>query len=415
MSIPQVPSAGPLSGVRVLDLTQALAGPFCTMLLADLGADVVKVEPPNGDMTRFGGPFTEEDTQRAYGGYFGSINRSKRSIVLDLKTDDDRDVLLQLVDGADMLIENARVGVMERLGLGYESLAAHNPKLVYGCVRGFGDPRTGESPYATWPAFDVVAQAMGGLVASTGTRPTDDNPEQVLKTGPSIGDIYPATLLAVGVLAALHHAQRTGEGQFVDVAMYDSILALCEQAAERYSYTGIDATPAGNGHAVLAPFDIYPTSDGWCAIAAPINTMWPTLCEEMGRPDLIDDPLFATNGARVKNNSTLAGVIEEWTTQRSTADVVHSLGGKVPVGPVNNMSNIFDDPHIAARNMLPFVEQPDGSRAVQIAGCPIKLTVTPSGIRGRAPRLGEHTAEILAECGIHRHLPDPTEPKDQSP
>ena len=224
---------GPLAGVRILDLTQALAGPFCTMLLADLGADVVKIEPPAGDMTRFSGPFTREDTEKAYGGYFASINRDKRSVVLDLKEERDRDVLRRLVDGADALVENSRVGVMERLDLGYESLHARNPRLVYGAIRGFGDPRTGTSPYADWPAYDVVAQAMGGLVGMTGTAVGE-----TFRCGPSAGDIYPATVAALGITAALHHAVRTGEGQFLDVAMYDAILALCEAIVYRYSYTG---------------------------------------------------------------------------------------------------------------------------------------------------------------------------------
>ncbi len=400
------PGPGPLNGLKVLDLTQALAGPFCTMLLADLGADVIKIEPPAGDMTRFGGPFTREDTERAYGGYFGSINRSKRSIVLDLKDRSDKQILLELVDQVDILVENTRVGAMERLGLGYETLAQRNPKLVYGCVRGFGDPRTGESPYAHWPAFDVVAQAMGGLVGTTGfatNEPVSSRStggDQVLKAGPSIGDIYPATLLAVGILAALHHAQQSGEGQFVDVAMYDAILALCEQAAERYSHTGIDARPTGNGHPVLAPFDIFATSDGWCAIAAPIQTIWPTLCQALDLTDLINDPRFLTNRERVANAAELRSIVENWTKSHSTADIVSRLGGRVPVGPVQRMSDIFQDPHIEARQMLPLVDQPDGSRSVQFAGCPIKLTSTPSGIRHRAPRLGEHTTEVLAQFGI---------------
>ncbi len=406
MTAAQLTKAGPLAGITVVDLTQALAGPFCTMLLADLGANVIKVEPPQGDMTRFGGPFTREDTEKAYGGYFGSINRSKRSIVLNLKDDADKQILLELVDQADMLIENTRVGSMERLGLGYETLAERNPKLVYGCVRGFGDPRTGESPYAHWPAFDVVAQAMGGLVGTTGLPGIDGDSDassaQVLKSGPSVGDIYPATLLAVGVLAALHHAQRTGEGQFVDVAMYDAILALCEQAAERYSHTGIDAGPTGNGHPVLAPFDIFATNDGWCAIAAPVQTMWPTLCHEMGMPELIEDPRFESNRERVANAPALRSVIESWTAARTTSAVVACLGGKVPVGPVQRMSEIFNDPHVEARDMLPTVQQPDGSRPVQFTGCPIKLTATPSGIQNRAPRLGEHSNEILAEFGINK-------------
>ena len=209
----QVPG-GALAGLRVVDLTQMLAGPYCSMLLADQGADVVKIEPPEGDLTRNLGPFLESDKARAFGGYYQSINRNKRSIVLDLKHDDGKAVLRQLAAEADVVIENYRVGVMERLELSYESLAAENPRLVYAAVRGFGDPRTGTSPYAEWPAFDVVAQAMGGIMGITG--PDAETP---MKIGPGVGDIVPAMLAAVGVLSAVYRAQKTGEGQFVDVAM----------------------------------------------------------------------------------------------------------------------------------------------------------------------------------------------------
>lgn len=386
---------GPLAGVRVLDLTQALAGPFCTMLLADLGADVVKVEPPTGDMTRFGGPFTREDTERAYGGYFASINRNKRSIVLDLKQAGDRETLLRLAEQADALVENARPGVMDRLGVGYETLHARNPRLVYAAIRGFGDPRTGASPYVDWPAYDVVAQAMGGLVGITGTADG-----QTFRCGPSAGDIYPATLTALGVTAALHHAGRTGEGQFLDVAMYDAILLLCEAIVYRYSYTGQVSRPTGNGHPALAPFDLFPTADGACAVAAPTERHWPALCAAIGRPDLAGDPRFRTNRERVANADLVREVVSAWTRARTTAEVVAALAGTVPIGPVQTAADIFDDPHAAARRMLVEVDQPDGSRPVVLAGPPIKLTATPTGVYRRPPRLGEHTAEILAEAGL---------------
>ena len=196
------------------------------------------MEPPEGDLTRFSGPFTRDDAEKAYGGYFASINRNKRSIVLDLKDPVDRDRLLGLVDGADVVMENFRVGVMDGLGLSYETLHARNPRLVYGAIRGFGDPRTGASPYAEWPAFDVVAQAMGGAVSATGTADGE-----VVRVGPSIGDLYPATVAVIGVLAAVMHARETGEGQFVDVAMVDALVALDEALIYRYSYTGMVTGP----------------------------------------------------------------------------------------------------------------------------------------------------------------------------
>ena len=386
---------GPLAGTRVLDLTQALAGPFCTMLLADLGADVVKVEPPQGDMTRYGGPFTREDTEQAYGGYFASINRNKRGVVLDLKTDLGREAVRRLAARADAVVENYKAGVMDRLGLGYESLRDLNPRLVYGAIRGFGDPRTGASPYLDWPAFDVVAQAMGGAVGMTGTAEG-----ATFRCGPSIGDLYPATLAALGITAAVHHAARTGEGQFLDVAMYDGVLALCEAIVYRYSYTGMVTTPTGNGHPALVPFDVFPTADGACAVAAPTENHWAVLCGILGCSELVDDDRTRTNRERVANAPFVRELVSAWTTARTTAEVVAALGGRVPVGPVHTAADIFTDGHAAARGMLVEVEQPDGSRPVVLAGPPIKLTATPAGIHRRPPRLGEHTAEVLAEVGL---------------
>ena len=386
---------GPLAGLRIIDATQALAGPFCTMLLADLGADVVKVEPPAGDMTRYGGPFTREDGERAYGGYFASINRNKRSAVLDLKTTDGRDALLALVGTADAFVENSKAGVMDGLGLGYEVMRELNPRLVYAAIRGFGDPRTGTSPYLDWPAFDVVAQAMGGVVGVTGTAGGE-----TFRCGPSVGDIYPATLAALGVSAALVHAGRTGEGQFLDVAMYDGVLALCEAIVYRYSYTGQVSRPTGNGHPALAPFDLFPTADGSCAIAAPTEKHWALLCEVIGRPDLVDSDLTRTNRERVANAAFVREVVSAWTSTHTSAEIVATLGGRVPVGPVQTADAVFGDPHVAAREMLVEVPQPDGSRSVVLPGSPIKLTATPAGVYRRPPRLGEHTAEVLAEVGL---------------
>ena len=386
---------GPLAGIRVLDVTQALSGPYCTMLLADLGADVIKIEPPTGDMTRMAGPFTADDTERSYGGYFASVNRGKRSIALDLKDPADRDTLLALVGTADALVENSRAGVMDRLGLGYETLAAVNGRLVYTAIRGFGDPRTGESPYVDWPAFDIVAQAMGGLVSVTGAADGT-----VMKCGPSIGDIYSGALAAVGVLAALVAALRSGQGQFVDVAMVDAVLSLCEGAVYQYDYTGEVPGPTGNGHPIIAPFDVYPTLDGHCGIAAGQERLFRTLCDRMGRSDLADDPRFAEFHTRVANRSALNAEVTAWSRTMTTAQIVDLLGGDVPVGPVNTMADLFVDPHVAARDMLVEVEQPDGSRPVHLAGQPIKMTRDFTGIRSRPPRLDEHRSQILQEAGL---------------
>src|SRR3954454_20990864 len=300
--------SGPLAGLRVVDLTVMLSGPYCTMLLADLGADVVKVEPPNGDLTRYAGPFRDDDELRAYGGYFHSINRNKRSIVLDLKQDGGREVLERLARGADVLVENFRPGVMERLGLPYERLHELNERLVYASIRGFGDPRTGESPYADWPAFDVTAQAMGGFMGITGTLEGEP-----LKAGPGIGDIFPAALGAVGTLAAARHAAETGQGQYVDVAMYDGVLSLCERIVYQYSYTGEVPRPQGNTHPILSPFDVFKTRDGWATIAAPTDNHWRLLCEAMGRREAVEDERFENNYVRARNSDAVRELVGAWT------------------------------------------------------------------------------------------------------
>lgn len=383
------PRGGPLADVRVVDFTHALAGPFCTMLLTDLGADVVKIEPPRGDHTRHVGPFKGDPAGEPFGGYFQSINRGKRSVVADLKDPAARDRVLTLVDAADVVVENFTHGVMDRLGLGYEALSARNPALVYAAIRGFGDPATGESPYVDWPAFDLVVQAMGGLMSITGEA---DGPP--LKCGPGVGDIFPATLCAVGLLAALHHARTTGVGQQVDVAMYDGILALCERIVYQHSYTGGIPERQGNTHPLLSPFDIFATRDGHVAIAAPRNELWHKLLDLIDRGDLREDPRFATPAKRAEHADAVRGAIAGWVSQRTNGEVVERLGGRVPVGPVNTVADVFADPHVRARQMLVDVEHPGGG-TVAIAGSPIKLSKTPARVRGRAPLLGEHTQEVL--------------------
>ncbi len=387
--------SGPLEGVRVLDLTRALAGPYCTMLLADLGADVVKIESPDGDLTRMALPQPANVERPSFGGYFQSINRNKRSIVVDLKKPAGRDVLMRLAPSAHALVENFRAGIMDGLGLSYETLREVNPKLVYASVRGFGDPRGGASPYAEWPAFDVTAQAFGGFMGITGA--SEGSPQQA---GPGIGDIFPGTLCALGVVSALMHVEHTGEGQYVDVAMYDAVLALCERIVVQHSYTGEVPHPLGNTHPHLCPFGMLPAADGFVTIAAPTNNHWRALCEIIGRPELGLDDRYKNNLVRLQHRDDVISLLTEWTTTRARAEIVAALGGAVPVGPVNTVEDIVADPHVKAREMLAEVEQPGMDRPVTIAGVPIKLTRTPAEVRRRAPKLGEHTDDVLREAGF---------------
>jgi len=386
---------GPLADVRVLDLTQALAGPFCTMLLADLGADVIKVEPPTGDIARPLGPHPADRSSCDYGGYFASVNRNKRSIALDLKQPRDRELFLRLADTVDAVVENARVGVMDRLGVGYEVLHARNPRLVYAAIRGFGDPRTGASPYADWPAFDIVAQSMGGMVGTTGPSGSRGMP-----AGASVGDLFPGSLTALGVVSAVLAARRSGTGQFLDVAMYDAVLSLCENIVYKYAAEGRVEHPKGYGHPALCPFDVFETADGAVAIAAPTDGQWKALCAAMARPDLVDDERSSNLFQRVANRDFVTEAIVAWTRAHATREVVAALARKVPVGPVNTAADIFADPHAKIRGMLVEVEQPGENPPLTLAGPPIKLTETPSGVYRRPPRIGEHSDEILAEAGI---------------
>jgi crotonobetainyl-CoA:carnitine CoA-transferase CaiB-like acyl-CoA transferase len=387
-------SDGPLHGMRVIDLTWMLAGPYATMLLADLGADVIKVEPPGGDPMRAVGPFRDDDRLRAFGGYFQSINRNKRSVVIDLKTDAGRGQLHALVADADVLVENFRSGIMERLGVGYEALRETNPRLVYAAIRGFGDARTGASPHLSRPAVDVTIQAMAGLMGITGERPGAP-----LKAGPGVADLFPAALCAVGVLAASREAAISGEGQFLDVAMFDGVLSLCERIVYQHSYTGEVPTPQGNSHPIFCPFDIFASADGHVAICASDDHQWATLCGAMNARELSLDPRFATADARRANSRECRELVGAWTEAHTTADVTQRLGATIPVGAVQSIAEIFADPHVAARDMLVSVEQPGSAEPVMVAGVPIKLTRTPGGVRRRAPLLGEHTNDVLAGGG----------------
>jgi len=387
---------GALQGVRVIDLTRMLSGPFCTMLLADQGAEVIKVESMDGDTSRGHGPYRKDDPERLFGGYFQSVNRNKKSIVLNLKDEGSRDVLRKLVATADVLVENYRSGVMERLGLGYEELRTLNPRLVYAAIRGFGDPRSGHSPYDGWPAYDVVAQAMGGLIGITG--PGDN---EHVKIGPGVGDIFPGTLATVGILSALYRAVRTGRGQFVDVAMYDAILALCERIVYQYSFGGVVPRPEGSKHPFFCPFGLYEAADGWVTIACPNDGFWTKLAHTMGYPELATDPRTQFKVDRARHAAFVNEVVGTWTRQHTKAELQSKLGGTVPFGPVHTVAEIFADPHVRARGMLAEVEHPGSTAPSIVAGTPVRLSETPGGVHKRAPYFGEHTLDILQELGYH--------------
>jgi crotonobetainyl-CoA:carnitine CoA-transferase CaiB-like acyl-CoA transferase len=388
-------ATGALKGLRILDLTHALAGPFCSQILGDHGADVIKVEPLEGDFFRRMGPFREDDQQRHFGGLFQSCNRNKRSIAVDLKNPEGQALLRDLVMGADALVENYRAGVLDKLGLGWDALRQIKPSLVYTSVRGFGDKAGGASPYMQWPAFDIVAQAMGGWMGITG-----EDPEHPVKVGGGAGDTVSGLFAAFGTMAALWHARSTGQGQYVDVAMTDSILALSELVVSQYSYRHVSPVPVGNGIPGMAPFGTVRVKDGVIAIAAPHDPQFKLLCTLIGMPEMLADARFATEALRWENNAALKVAIETYTTTRTKLELRELFGGKVPFSPIYNAQDIFNDPHFAARNMLPEVEQPGSASPVAVPGVPVKLSLTPGGVRHRAPLLGEHTREILHDLGL---------------
>jgi CoA:oxalate CoA-transferase len=376
---------GPLTGTLVLDLTRVLAGPYCTMLLLDLGARVVKVEPPGrGDDARQIGPFVAGRSA-----YFLSLNRGKESIALDLKDPGDRTIFERLLARADVLVENFRPGVMERLGYGFEALHARLPGLVYAAISGFG--RTG--PAAQRPAYDIVAQAMGGLMSLTGQPggpPT--------RVGTSIGDIGAGLFAALGIQAALFARREGGEGRLVDVAMLDAQVAMLENAIARYQATGEVPGPLGSRHPSIAPFEAYATRDGHLVVAAGNDPLFARLCRALERPELAGDPRFATNEARTRAADELKRELEAALSLRGSAEWLERLeAAGIPCGPVNDVAQVLAHPQVRARNMVVASRDPTGG-GLQLAGNPIKLSgFEDPATRPPAPELDADRARILAE------------------
>ena len=382
------PSAvqGPLQGTLVVDLTRVLAGPYCTMVLADLGARVIKVEVPDrGDDARQIGPWM--DGQSAY---FMSLNRGKESIALDLKSEDDRDVFERLLNEADVLIENYRAGTMERLGYPWEKLHATHPRLVYAAVSGFG--QTG--PYASRPAYDMVVQGMGGIVSLTGHP--DSPPTRV---GTSVGDITAGLFATIGICAALKEREQSGAGRMVDVGMLDCQVAILENAIARYVATGDVPGPLGARHPTITPFDAFATDDGHVIIAAGNDSLFEKLCNAIDRAELANDDKFKTNPDRTAHVADLKQELESTLKTQTTTHWLPILeAADVPCGPINNVEDVVQDPHIRARNMIVSVEGTEGFR---VAGNPIKFPGLPDpNSRGAVPDLDSGRDQILKELGL---------------
>ncbi|RGY97637.1 CoA transferase [Clostridium sp. AM58-1XD] len=374
-----------LEGVRILDFTRAYSGPYCTMLLGDLGAEVIKVERAgSGDDTRTLFPVKDGKS-----GYFAYLNRGKKSIALNLKSEAGRNAALEIAKKSDILIENFSPGTMDKLGLGYNDIKSINPDIVYASLSGFGQ----YGPYSKKPAYDGVVSTMAGLVSLSGT------PEQPVRPGPAIADSATGVHCALAVMAAFCYKLRGGHGQYVDVAMMDTVFSMLEGFIPMASMLNMLPERFGNGNASSAPYNMYQTMDGFVAIATANETLFRRLAKLMKREDLIENPKFCENYLRKQNVDELDAIIGSWTAQYTSDVLVAMLDeAKVPGGKMNTVFDLLEDPQIKARNMLIEQEIP-GLGTFTFPGNPLKLSLTPPDTSKRAPELGEHAEEILLECG----------------
>jgi len=394
--------AAALDGIKVLDLSRVLAGPWCTQILADLGADVVKIERPGvGDDTRtWGPPFVKDadgnDTDQA--SYFTACNRNKRSVTIDMATPDGQALLRQMAAQADIVVENFKTGGLKQYGLDQESLRAANPRLIYCSVTGFGH----DGPYAERAGYDLMIQAMTGMMSITG-RPDDAPGGGPLRVGVALTDLFTGVYASTAILAALQVRDRTGEGQHIDMALLDVGMAILANQASAFLNTGKAPGRQGNTHPSLAPYQDFPTQDGAMLLAIGNNGQFARFCEAGGHPEWASDARFATNTLRVKHRGVLIPMMEELTRTRTTAAWVKLLEDKaVPCGPINDIAQAFDDAQVKARGLAVTLPRDAGDGIASITGVasPLRLSATPPVLRHAPPALGQHTREVLAEMGV---------------
>ncbi len=377
----------PLDDIFVLDLSRILSGPFCTMMLGDMGATVVKVEPPpRGDDTRLWGP----PFINGISTYFLSINRNKRSIGLNLKSPQGQDVLWKLVDRADVLVENFRPGVLDKLGFGFDAVSARNPRLIYASISGYG--QTG--PYKNRPGYDVVAQGESGIVDLTG-----EPDRQPVKVGASIADIVAGLYAYQGILLAMLARHRTGKGQRVDVALLDGMISTLTYQAESYFATGKSPKRLGTRHPSIVPYETFETKDGFVNIGAANEKQWQNLCRALDMPDLAFDPRFNTMAGRISNYGALRAILDGELRKLTRAEASELLAKyELPVGPINTVAEVLEDPHVHAREMVKELTHPEYG-PLRYLGIPVKLSDTPGELQGPPPRFGEHNRNVLKELG----------------
>lgn len=377
-----------LDGIRVLDLTRALAGPFCTLMLGDNGADVIKVEiPGTGDDTRkWGPPFIGEESA-----YYLSINRNKRSLTLNLQDAQAQEVFMKLAQDIDVVVENFTPGVMGRFGLDYDAVKAVNPKVVYCSISGFGQ----DGPYRNRPAYDQIMQGVGGLMSITGEP--DGEPQKI---GIAVTDIGAGMWSAFAIMAALHHREKSGEGQYIDISMLDAQVAWLTYQAAFFFANGEAPKRMGAAHPTLVPYQAFMCKDGkYINVAVGSERIWERFCQGMEREDLKDHPDYATNSVRVNNRGAMVSMLQEIFLTRPVAEWVKDLqAANVPCGPINDLADVFADPQVLARNMYLEMAHPTlGS--IKQTGLPIKFSLTPGGLDRHPPLLGEHNQEILKSLG----------------
>ena len=379
--------SGPLAGLKVIELAHVMAGPVAGLMLADMGADVIKVERPSGDDTRKSPPYVGGEAAS-----YMMMNRNKRGIVLDLKDPEQAEMLREMVRSADVVLENYRKGTMEKLGLGYEDLSKDNPGLIYGSISGFG--RTG--PYADRAGFDLIAQGMSGLMSVTGEGPG----RPPCKVGPPVSDITAGILLAMGVCAALAQRRETGKGQVVETSLFEAAITHTYWQSAIAFATGEDPEPMGSAHPLNAPYQAIKTADGYINIGAANQRNWERLVEVIGRPDLGQDPRFVTNNDRMPNRHALEEELNQIFSGKTSEEWLNILEESgFPAGPVLSIKEMQADPQTIARDMVPVTTHATAGQ-VQTIGLPVKFADTPGGVRGPAPTLGQHTGEVLAEYGF---------------
>jgi len=383
--VEKIKNKGALSGIRVLDLTRVLAGPFCTMLLGDMGAEIIKIETPgHGDDSRRYPPFIGQESA-----YFMNLNRNKKSLVLNLKNAKAKEIFLNLVEKSEVVLENFRPGTMDKLGLGYDTIKTRNPDIVYSCISGFGH----SGPYRDLPGYDIIGQAMGGIMSITGWP---DSPPT--RTGTAIADVLAGLNACIGILAGLLAVRNGRPGQKIDIALVDSVVSAMETIIQIYLVEHRVPQRTGNRYEFIYPYDTFKAKDGWVIIAVGNNKLWEVFCNAVGRTELLENDDYRDNYDRVKAHGKVKQIVEKWSQEMTVKEIVDfMLSKKIPCAPIYTVKEVVEDQHIAgARRMIREVEHPVAG-PIKVIGSPVNMSETPPQVDSPAPLLGQHSEEVLKD------------------